>query len=48
MLGKIDDAPSSELEKAKKAIQECKVDVEKYETQANEQEAKLRQGLFWI
>ena len=48
MLGQITDAPSSELEQARGDIQGWKEDVEKYETQANEQELKLNQGLFLI
>ena len=48
MLGEIIDAPSSELEQARGNIQGWKEDVEMYETQANEQEAKLNQGLFLI
>ena len=47
MLGEISDAPSSEREKAEKAIQQWKEKVEKYEIRANEQ-AKLNQGLFLI
>ena len=46
MLGLITDAPSSEVENAEKEIRERKEIVEKYETQANEQEAKLNQGFF--
>ena len=48
MLGQITDAPSSELEQARGNIQKQKEWVKKYETQANEQEAKLNQGLFLI
>ena len=48
MLGQITDAPTSELEQARRDIQACKKNVKKYETQANEQEAKLNQGLFLI
>ena len=48
MLGQITDAPSSQLEEAEKVIQEWKEGVEKSETQANELEAKLNQGLFLI
>ena len=48
MLGQITDAPTSELEQARRIIQERKEKVEKYETQANEQGAKLNQGLFDI
>ena len=48
MLGQITDAPSSELEQARGKIQEWKEKVEMYETQVNEQEAKLNQGLFLI
>ena len=45
MLGQITDAPTSEVEKVEKVIREQKERVEKYETQANEQEAKLNLGL---
>ena len=48
MLGQIDDAPSSELEQARRKIREYKEMVEKFETRANKQEAKLNQGLFLI
>ena len=48
MLGQITDAPASELEQAEKAIRLYKENVKKYETEANEQEAKLNQGLFLI
>ena len=48
MLGQITDAPSSELEQARGNIRVNKEKVEKYETEANEQEAKLNQGLFLI
>ena len=48
MLGQITDAPTSELEKAKKDIRSWKKEVEKCETRANEQELKLNQGLFLI
>ena len=46
MLGQITDAPTSELEQTRGKIQEEKGWVERYETRANEQEAKLNQGLF--
>ena len=46
MLGQITDAPSSELERTGRNVREEKEWVKKYETQANEQEAKLNQGLF--
>ena len=45
MLGQITDAPTSELEKAEEDIRYWKKEVEKFETQANEREAKLNQGL---
>ena len=50
MLGQITDPPSSELEWARGKIREWKEKVEKYmyETEANEQKAKLNQGLFLI
>ena len=48
MLGQITDAPASELEQARRNIQVWKERVKQYETQANEQEAKLNQGLFLI
>ena len=48
MLGQITDAPSTELEWTRGKIRAYKEAVEKYETQANEQEAKLNQGLFLI
>ena len=48
MLGQITDAPADELERTRRNIQEYKEKVEKYETQANEQEAKLNQGLVLI
>ena len=48
MLGQITDAPTSELEQARRYIREKKEMVERFETQANEQEAKLNQGLFLI
>ena len=48
MLGQITDAPTSEVEDAEKGIRKWKERVEKHETQANEQEAKLNQGLFLI
>ena len=48
MLGQSTDAPISEVERAKKKIREWKEAVEKYEIQANKQEAKLNQGLFLI
>ena len=46
MLGQIDDAPADELEKTRRNIQAYKKNVKKYETRANEQGAKLNQGLF--
>ena len=46
MLGQITDAPSSELEQARGNIRRWKEDVEKYEALANDQQAKLNQGLF--
>ena len=46
MLGQITDAPTSEVEKAERIIQEQKGRVEMFETQINEQEARLNQGLF--
>ena len=48
MLGQNTDAPMSELKDAEKAIRKQKEWVKKYETEANEQEAKLNQGLFLI
>ena len=48
MLGQITDAPTSEVEQAEKDMHLWKIKVKKYETQANEQEAKLNQGLFLI
>ena len=48
MLGQITDPPSSEVEYAEKLIREEKEKVEKYETQVNEQEARLNQGLYLI
>ena len=48
MLGQITDAPTSEVEQARGYIREEKEEVKKYETKANEQEAKLNQGLFLI
>ena len=48
MLGQITDAPTSEVEIAEEDIQLWKEKVKKYETRANEQEAKLNQGLFLI
>ena len=48
MLGQITDAPASEVEQARGKIREYKEMAETYETQANEQEAKLNQGLFLI
>ena len=48
MLGQIDDAPTSELEQARRNIREWKEAVEEYETKANKQEAKLNQGLSSI
>ena len=48
MLGQITDAPTSELEQARGKIREWKEEVEKYETRANEQEAKLNQGDIYI
>ena len=48
MLGQITDAPASELEQAEKAIRRWKGEVEKCETKAIEQEAKVNQGLFLI
>ena len=48
MLGQITDGPTSELERTRGKIQEGKEDVEKYETRANEQEAKLNQGDIYI
>ena len=48
MLGQITDAPTSEVEPAERIIQQQKEMVKKYETQANEQEARLNQGLFLI
>ena len=47
-MGQITDPPSSELERARGKIREYKERVEKYETEANEQEKKLNQGLFLI
>ena len=47
-MGQITDAPSSELEQAKRDIWELKKDAERYETQANKQEAKLNRGLLLI
>ena len=46
MLGQITDAPASEVEEAERIIQQQQERVEKFETQANEQEARLNQGLF--
>ena len=48
MLGQITDAPSSELEQTRRNIRVWKENVEKYETQATEHEAKLNQGLLLI
>ena len=48
MLGQITDAPTSELEQARGKIRVYKDRVEKFETEANEQEGKLNQGLFLI
>ena len=48
MLGQITDAPTSELEQTRGRIREYKEIAETYETRANEQEAKLNQGLFLI
>ena len=48
MLGQITDAPTSELEQARGNIRGWKEEIKKYETKANEQEAKLNQGLFLI
>ena len=48
MLGEITGAPLPEREKAEKEIRLFKEAVEKYETEANEQEAKLNQDLFLI
>ena len=48
MLGQITDAPADELVNAEKEIRRWKEKVEKYKTQANEQEARLNQGLFLI
>ena len=47
MLGQTTDAPTSEVEQDEEEIQLWKKEVKKYETEANEQEAKLNQGLFW-
>ena len=41
-------APSSEVVEAEKQIRLWKEEIEKCETQVNEQEAKLNQGLFLI
>ena len=48
MLGEITDPPSSQVEQTRGTIWQCKEEVEKYETQANEQEVKLNQGLLLI
>ena len=48
MLGQITDAPTSELEWTRGKIREWKEKVEKFETEVNEQEAKLNQGLSLI
>jgi hypothetical protein len=48
MLRQINNAPASQLQQAEKEIREWKEKVKKYETQANEQEAKLNQGLFLL
>ena len=45
MLGQITDAPTSLLERAEETISHWKEEVEMYETQVNEQEAKLNQGI---
>ena len=47
MLGQITDAPISEVEKAEKGIREQKEEVKEYETEANKQEAKLKQGCLY-
>ena len=45
MLSRSKDAPGDQLQSAEEEIHKWKEKVEKSETQANEEEAKLNQGL---